>query len=145
VEPSGFRMVTGPAWGSRLRLPLAEEFADPINCFPVCLRDLIPVLFQVLRRSIPLEFEHFTCCLKEQDGASADLIVLYAGDEESRIGISTPEPSTYVRDSLYCLPRAPAFSRFVTIRPINPSGGAVVQTASAPVRGRRVVDNDPDI
>jgi hypothetical protein len=42
-------------------------------------------------------------------------------------------------------PRAPAFSRFVMIRPIQSTRRAVAHTASAPVRGRRVVDNDPDI
>jgi hypothetical protein len=31
------------------------------------------------------------------------------------------------------------------IRPIQSTRRGVVHTASAPVRGRRVVDNDPDI
>jgi hypothetical protein len=43
------------------------------------------------------------------------------------------------------LARAPAFSRFVMIHPIKPRSCAGVNTASAPVRGRRVVNNDPDI
>jgi hypothetical protein len=49
------------------------------------------------------------------------------------------------RSRLEGRPRAPAFSRFVMIRPVQTTGRAVVNTASALVRGRGVVRNDPDI
>jgi hypothetical protein len=41
--------------------------------------------------------------------------------------------------------RAPAFSRFVMIRPIQSARPHSGDTASAPVGGRRVVNNDSDI